>query len=245
MVTENQADVWLGQQVGQHLDYDHVYGQQCVDFFNFYYQFISGDNPYSDGYGVNGAKDLWDRPNDRFDKIPDSNNLIPNVGDVLVYGASWGGGYGHVEVCRWSDAGGCHVIGENEHNNSNEGVVEVYRSWASMRGLIGVMRPNFSPEPQPTPPPAPEPTPDPTPVEPTPQPEEPSEPTQDPTPTPDPVETPPADPAPTPDVPTESDSGTPSSEVPAKPVVVSTPSKWEQLFNAILAFLKQLFNKKG
>ena len=105
MVTENQANEWLGQQVGQHLDYDHQYGQQCVDFFNFYYQFITGDNPYADGYGVDGAKDLWNIPNDRFDKIPDSNNLIPNVGDVLIYGPSWGGGYGHVEVCRWSDDG--------------------------------------------------------------------------------------------------------------------------------------------
>lgn len=165
MVTEDQANAWLGEQVGKHLDYDQQYGQQCFDFFNYYYQFVTTEGPFADGYEIAYAKDIWTVPTDLFDKIPDSNSLQPNVGDILVYGPAWGGGYGHIEVCRWSDAGGCHVIGENEHNNTNEGVVEVYRSWASMRGLLGVMRPHFTvptpPQSDPVPTPTPEPTPDP------------------------------------------------------------------------------------
>jgi len=144
MATQVQAVAWLTAQIGQHLDYDHAYGQQCVDFFNYYYQFLTGDSPYNDGYGVSGAKDLWNVANTRFTMIPDSASLVPQPGDVLIYGSTWGGGFGHVEVCLSSDANGAYLAGENEHNNASEGVVRVYRTWAQMKGLIGVMRPNYS-----------------------------------------------------------------------------------------------------
>lgn len=243
MVTQDMADVWLGQQVGKHLDYDNLYGQQCFDFFNFYYQFVTGRNPYSDGYAVPGAKDIWNVPTDKFDKIPDSNSLVPNVGDVLVYGASWGGGFGHVEVCRWSDHSGCHVIGENEHNNANEGVVEVYRSWASMRGLIGVMRPRFAPKPQPAPPQeAPsEPTqvpdpPAPVPVNPTPV--EPSEPT-----TP-PVETTPDPPASSVEEPPQTPPADPAPKEPTPPKVIVPEPTYFKIWELIVAIFKKLIGKK-
>lgn len=161
MVTQTQASVWLTEQIGKKLDFDKKYGCQCVDFFNFYYQFITGDNPYNDGYGVPGAKDLWTRPNSHFTNIPDSNTLKPQPGDVLVYGSSWGLGYGHVEVCLSSDTKGSWVVGENEHGNPSEGVIKVYRTWAQMKGLLGVMRPKFTvpAAPKPAPAPAPKPAP--------------------------------------------------------------------------------------
>lgn len=140
MTTQVDAVAWLNQQPGQHLDYDHQYGQQCVDFFNFYYQYVTGDGPYIDGYGVPGAKDLWNIDNNRFAKIPDSSTLVPQPGDVAVYGAAWGSGNGHVEVVVSHDDNGCTFIGENEHNDPTQGVVMVYRTWIQMRGLIGVMR---------------------------------------------------------------------------------------------------------
>jgi hypothetical protein len=142
-VTQAEAINWLNSQVGQHLDYDKQYGQQCVDFFNYYYQFVTGDNPYSDGYSVPGAKNLWDVANERLTKIPDSSSLKPERGDVAIYGAAWGAGYGHVEVVLSVDGNGCTFIGENEHGNPTEGVVQVYRTWGQMRGLIGVMRPTW------------------------------------------------------------------------------------------------------
>src|SRR5581483_11873041 len=120
MATQAQAVAWITQQEGQHLDYDKVYGQQCVDFFNYYYQFLTGDNPFADGFGISGAKDLWGVPTTRFTKFADSKSLVPQPGDVLIYGASWGAGSGHVEVCIGSDASGSTLVGENEHNNPTE-----------------------------------------------------------------------------------------------------------------------------
>lgn len=145
-MSKTQADAlnWLQSQVGQHLDYDNKYGQQCVDNFNYYYQYLTDSSPYAHGYGVPSAKNLWDVQTDVFTKIPDSNSLVPEVGDVAIYGAAWGSGNGHVEMVVAVDGNGCTFVGENEHNNPNEGVTRVYRTWAQMRGLIGVMRPHWA-----------------------------------------------------------------------------------------------------
>jgi len=151
-VTQTDAVNWLNYQVGQHLDYDHLYGQQCVDFFNFYYQYVTGDSPYNDGYSVPSAADIWNIANSRFTKIPDSNSLVPQPGDIAVYGTAWGAGNGHVEVVLSTDGNGCTFVGENEHNNTTEGVVKVSRTWAQMRGLLGVLRFSWS-VPVATPPP--------------------------------------------------------------------------------------------
>lgn len=139
-MTQSQALSWLNAQIGQHLDYDHEYGQQCFDFFNYFYQYISGDSPYADGYEVPAAKDIWGIPNSRFTKLPDSNTLVPQPGDVAIYDASWGAGDGHVEIVDQTTDTGCYFVGENEHGNTSEGVVKVFRTWAQMKGLIGVMR---------------------------------------------------------------------------------------------------------
>jgi len=143
-MTQTDAVSWLNAQVGQYRDFDGQWQAQCVDLFNFYYQFLTGRNPYSDGYGVPGAKDLWNVPTDRFTKIGDSTSLVPQVGDVLIYGTTWGGGFGHVEMVTRVDANGCEVVGNNLTGNPRLTAQKTYRSWAGMRGLIGVMRFNFN-----------------------------------------------------------------------------------------------------
>ena len=156
MVTQQQAIDWLHAQKGKALDYDGAYGCQCADYFNYYFQYISnGVSPYAVFGYYEGAKDLWVQT-DYFDLIPDSDTLFPLPGDVFIYGASWGGGYGHVDMCIVSDANGSTYSGQNENGNPyNTCVTEGYRTWAQQSGLTGVMRPKFSVE-APAPEPAPE-----------------------------------------------------------------------------------------
>jgi CHAP domain len=102
-MTRDEAIAWCQSKLGQGMDFDGQYGNQCVDFFNFYYQYITGRNPYTDGYAVPGAKDLWNVPTDLFDKIAnDPNNLtqLPSPGDIIIYNGKMPGtgGYGHVAV---------------------------------------------------------------------------------------------------------------------------------------------------
>ena len=143
MNQKNAVD-WLNSQVGQYRDFDGQWQAQCVDLFNYYYQFLTTRNPYSDGYGVPGAKDLWNVGTSRFVKIPDSPSLLPQQGDILIYGSTWGGGYGHVEMVVAVDNNGCSIVGNNLTGNPRLTVQKTYRTWSQMRGLIGVMRFNFN-----------------------------------------------------------------------------------------------------
>ena len=71
-MTQADAVNWLTSKLGHYLDFDKQWGSQCVDSLNYYYQFLTGRSPYPDGYGVEGAKDLWNVPTSRFTKIGDS-----------------------------------------------------------------------------------------------------------------------------------------------------------------------------
>lgn len=102
-MTREQAIAWCQSKLGQALDFDGQYGAQCVDLFNFYYQFLTGRNPYSDGYGVPGAKDLWNVRVPYFDYIandPKDPNQLPKPGDIMIYNGNMpgSGGYGHVAI---------------------------------------------------------------------------------------------------------------------------------------------------
>lgn len=204
---------WLYSENGGVLDFDGIYGAQCVDYFNFYYRFLTGHNPYSDGYGVPGAKDLWNVPTDLFAKVPNNPNdpnQLPQTGDILIYNSSWGGGLGHVEMVLSADQNGVNVSAQN---SKGQYVDVEFRPWKRIvGGLIGWLSFNgFAPEPVTTVPPPPEPTPviinDPLPPV---IPEVPNVPT----PTPTPVETQPTQPeTPAPTVPPTPQTGTPSPEV--------------------------------
>lgn len=140
MATREQATNWLNSQKGASLDFDKAYSLQCVDFFNYYYLFLTGRNPYSDGYGVAGAKDLWNVPTGLFTKIannPNDPNQVPQAGDILIYNSRWGGGYGHIEVVLSADSKSVTVIGQNMLGK-NDPVSVTTRSWATVvPALIG------------------------------------------------------------------------------------------------------------
>lgn len=108
-MTRQQALGWCEGQLGKALDYDGIYGAQCVDFFNYYYRHVTGVNPYSHGYGVPGAKDLLGVNSPAVTIVrnnPNDPNQLPEPGDVLIYGGSMPGtgGYGHVAVVASADA---------------------------------------------------------------------------------------------------------------------------------------------
>lgn len=139
-MTRQDAVNWLLSKEPQGLDFDGIFGNQCVDYFNYYYQFVTGRNPYSDGYGVDGAKDLWNVGTDLFTKVandPNDANQVPNPGDVLIYNRTWGGGWGHVEMVISADTRNIVVSAQN---TKGQFVAQHTRSWNSVvGGLIGWM----------------------------------------------------------------------------------------------------------
>lgn len=77
---------WVKSRVGQSIDYDGVYGAQCVDLIKAYYNYL-GVSPVT-GNGVDYTKNVL--PNGWL-RI---QGVKPQKGDILVYT----GDYGHVAI---------------------------------------------------------------------------------------------------------------------------------------------------
>ena len=62
--TANEAIGWVQSQVGKALDYDGVYGAQCVDLIKYYYDYL-GCASYARGngsdYATNALPSGWTR----------------------------------------------------------------------------------------------------------------------------------------------------------------------------------------
>ena len=76
--TAQEALAWARAQVGKSLDYDGVYGAQCVDLIKYYYDFL-GCASYARGngcdYATNALPSGWAR----------YQGAQPQPGDILVY----------------------------------------------------------------------------------------------------------------------------------------------------------------
>ncbi len=80
---------------GQSVDYDGVYGAQCFDLFQFYNRdvvqapFVSGQYAYQ----------IWSNfPVAFYLAVANTPTNAPSLGDVVIWGANFNGGAGHVGI---------------------------------------------------------------------------------------------------------------------------------------------------
>ena len=89
--TVQDALAWVKAQVGKSLDYDGVYGAQCVDLIKYYYAYL-GCASYARGngcdYATNALPSGWVR----------YQGAQPQPGDILVYAGNSSNPYGHVAI---------------------------------------------------------------------------------------------------------------------------------------------------
>ena len=131
--TKSEAISWVKSKLGKSLDYDGVYGAQCVDLIMYYYKYL-GVNPAMG----NAADYTWNTLPSGWKRLKGAQ---PQTGDILIYT----GGYGHVAIYE-SDK--CHY-----HQNFNshmyvEKVTYVYNDFGN--DYWGVIRPDFKAEAKPT-----------------------------------------------------------------------------------------------
>ena len=89
--TAQEALAWAKAQVGKSLDYDGVYGAQCVDLIKYYYDFL-GCASYARGNGCNYATNALPSGWARY------QGAQPQPGDILVYSGNASNPYGHVAI---------------------------------------------------------------------------------------------------------------------------------------------------
>ncbi|WP_295160381.1 CHAP domain-containing protein [Selenomonas sp. AE3005] len=92
---DNKIDAamrYIANLEGKAMDYDGVYGAQCVDLIKYYYKYLGVAN-YARGngkdYATNTLPPNWQR----------IKGAEPKKGDILVY-TTGGGGYGHVAIAE-------------------------------------------------------------------------------------------------------------------------------------------------
>ena len=89
--TVQDAIAWVRSQVGKSLDYDGVYGAQCVDLIKYYYAYL-GCASYARGNGCDYAYNTLPPGWNRYQGVQ------PQPGDILVYSGTSGNPYGHVAI---------------------------------------------------------------------------------------------------------------------------------------------------
>lgn len=169
-------DGFLNRWLGKAIDWDGVYGPQCVDLICEYLS----DNNKRQCIAWANAKDWANHPAmrsdfDWTDNNPNDFNQIPSRGDIIVWGGGLpnSGGYGHIAI--WDMVTGAGRFQSLDQNWGGQYVHFVpNHNWDYILGWW-TPKPVAPPVPDPIPPapvdvpiPAPEPQPDPAPGNPVP-----------------------------------------------------------------------------
>lgn len=127
--TQDEALAWAQSQVGKALDYDGVYGAQCVDLIKYYYAYLGVTPVQGNGcdYATNALPAGWQR----------LKGATPKPGDILVYSASSSNSAGHVAIYE-SDYS--HY---NQNVSGKQQVVKCTWHYTQYNPYWGVIRPNF------------------------------------------------------------------------------------------------------
>lgn len=135
--TKEEGVSWAMSQIGKGLDYDGVYGNQCVDLIKYYYAHY-GVAGYARGnaiqYTSNSLPPGWTRV---------YSNYQP--GDVAVFRAKNGcsvcttGENGHVGIITSIDSVGFNAVNQNYAGRSY-----CTQNWFHVRCLACAIRPNFT-----------------------------------------------------------------------------------------------------
>lgn len=93
-------------------------GYQCVDVAKLFNEEVLWVNYGSIGH----AKDYFNNlPSTSFEKIRSNGSNRPIRGDIVIWGSSWGRGYGHIAICLAYDDTGFYVLEQNGGTGGNSG----------------------------------------------------------------------------------------------------------------------------
>ena len=125
---------WAYAQEGRFLDYDKVYGAQCVDLVHYYYAYF-GKASYATG---NGCDFVNNKLPDGWTRIKNTADFVPQPGDIAVWGKELSQ-YGHVAIILSADVHSFVSMDQNwPRGSACKKVTHNYNKF------WGVIRPNFS-----------------------------------------------------------------------------------------------------
>lgn len=108
--TKAQAIAYAKSLEGKGLDFDNFAGWQCFDVANFYWNYMFGH-----GLKGRGAKDIptWNDFTGEATIYRNTPEFLSEPGDLVVWGGTYGNGYGHVAVVIEADINNIVVLEQN------------------------------------------------------------------------------------------------------------------------------------
>ena len=91
---------FVSKYTGKALDYDGVAGVQCVDLIKFYLRdvFSISAGAWGDAHAYYDNYDNLPLLKADFVRIPNTPDLVPQKGDIVVWSGSLNGGWGHIAI---------------------------------------------------------------------------------------------------------------------------------------------------
>lgn len=129
---------FINEYNGKSFDYDGISGVQCVDLIKMYLDKVFEIKPSVWG----NAKDYYENFNNLplknyFTRIKNTPDLIPQKGDICIWGTGLGNKYGHIAI-----ATGEGTAKQFYSYDLNWGGKTVRRVLHNYTGFLGVLRPN-------------------------------------------------------------------------------------------------------
>lgn len=138
----DRINQWIANAPGRRIDVDGAYGLQCKDVIDDYCLWLFND--WQNTIRPANAKEAFANSNgDFFEKILNNMsdpNLLPQRGDIIIWGAMVGNPYGHIAVVLGADLNGVDVIEQDGFAQTPARTIR--RPWIISGGpVIGWLRP--------------------------------------------------------------------------------------------------------
>lgn len=135
---------WVEKNLKKGIDYDGVYGVQCVDLVKHYIKNVLGITPQSIGNAIEyyNKRSSSKYLTSNFTWITNTPEFVPKKGDICVFTSK--SGHGHVSVASGEgDTHSFYSYDQNYPTGKHEPMTRIKHSYAS---FLGVLRPKESAE---------------------------------------------------------------------------------------------------
>ncbi|MFR5876783.1 MAG: CHAP domain-containing protein [Eubacterium sp.] len=132
-------DKWVKDYLGESIDYDGVYGVQCVDLIKHFVKNVLDITPQSIGNAIDyyNKRKTSSYLTDNFKWIDNTDSFIPAKGDLCVFTSK--SGLGHISVASGEGTTSYfYSYDENYPSGKHEPMTKIKHTYSS---FLGVLRP--------------------------------------------------------------------------------------------------------
>lgn len=136
MTVQESIDSLIGKTVGFP---EGRFVGECLSLVKVHMQNVYGF--YSPASGCNGARCYWSKfPSplpEYFDKVPNTKEFTPRLGDIMVWNENAGKGYGHIAICTGKNTGTQYFESLDQNWNGRQAHLVNH----TYQNVYGVLRP--------------------------------------------------------------------------------------------------------